>query len=264
MKIKPIILLLLLTGLWACQETLDIFLGIPLQPKIEENNYQPGLNIFGILRPDSTSNFNNSFVHVQKVAPAVDNYPEFTADSLIVKDAIVNIGELENAAHLFSYTTHNNLFTEPQYRPSEGFKVEAGKKYSIACEKEELPLLSSATIVPEKPEIVSESIIKTEKNLYFEITADSSAFMYDVIAYSNNVATNSQRIVSLVYSNTPVIIMDSKIDRLEIYAYDYNLADYFATSNTSLNFNKYRKTFGNVKGGYGVFGSLNFALYFPE
>jgi hypothetical protein len=249
-----------------CSETADIYLGIPLQPKIDENNFEPGLNIIGSIRPDFSDTINKSFVHVQEVAPAINNYPEFTIDSLIIRDANVLITDNNNNEYEFSYTQYDSLFNERQYRPKTNFVPEPGMLYKINCTYNDLPVLSSSTIVPKKPVLLENTFLMSGNNLYFEIEADTTSFMYEIYVYNNKQNTGYARVVSSFTENTPVeiILSENNAKTIEIYAYDYNLASYYITSNTSLNFNKYRKTFGNVENGYGVFGSLNFIIYNME
>ena len=63
-----VIFVLIVTG---CKKMVDFYLGMPLQPTIDENTFVPGLNIFGIIRPDSTGGYNNSYIMLQKVLPAI-------------------------------------------------------------------------------------------------------------------------------------------------------------------------------------------------
>lgn len=258
--------ILLIACLMSCKETADVYLGIPLQPKLEENNYEPGLNIIGVLRPDRVDSISASFVHVQEVAPAIDNYPEFSIDSLLIKSAQVAVVDEQLDTFLFSYTNYEELFNEYQYRPSGNFMVNTGLEYTIICRYKDLPELTSSTVLPEIPEISEEGIYTNGSVIRFSIKPDSSAFLYDVYAIQNENVIAYSRIVPTHNEHTEVELNVNTDDsiRIHVYAYDFNLATYFATSNTSLNFNKYRRTYGNVDGGYGVFGSLNFASYTIE
>ena len=57
--------------IYSCEEVADYYLGFNQQPEIIENTFEPGLNLFGILRPDSKQGFNKSFVFVQQLWPAL-------------------------------------------------------------------------------------------------------------------------------------------------------------------------------------------------
>lgn len=259
--LKCIVVLVLFLSVVSCKETVDIYLGIPLQPKLEESNYVPGLNIIGILRPDFNDSISNSFVHVQEIAPAIDNYPEFSIDSLLVEDATVNVFGTDGEPYAFTYTDYNNLFDAEQYRPSKDFEVKAGSTYEISCMYQELPELTSLTTIPYKPVLIEESIDLNNKLLKFNVAIDTSAFMYEVYALKNEAYIGFFRVIPThsEVTSIEVNLSSNNPDLIVIYAYDFNLATYNATSNTSLNFNKYRKTYGNVEGGYGVFGSMNYS-----
>ena len=247
---------------FSCQETADIYLGIPLQPQLDENNYEPGLNIIGVFRPDRTDSISKSFVHVQEVAPAIGNYPEFSIDSLLIKTAEVLVVDESADTFLFAFTNYNDLFDEYQYRPAVEFQAVSGVEYTINCTYDDLPELSSTTILPEVPELASE-ISMSNGTVTFSIKLDSTAFMYEVYVRADEVITGYVRIVPTHEGHAKVELSVGNTEPTEIliYAYDFNLATYYATSNTSLNFNKYRRTYGNVEGGYGVFGSLNFSFH---
>lgn len=246
--------------IFSCNDVADVYLGIPLQPQLDDDNYEPGLNIIGVLRPDRTDSISMSFVHVQEVAPAIDNYPEFAIDSLLVKTAEVYVVDELSDTFMFFYTDYDKLFNDYQYRPSNEFQVRTGVEYKIVCTYHELPELTSSTIIPAEPELLSGSISYGNGKLSFSIKMDSTAFMYEVYARSAEAVVAYARVVPTHEENTDIELSVGTLEPTEIliYAYDFNLATYYATSNTSLNFNKYRRAYGNVEGGYGVFGSLNF------
>jgi hypothetical protein len=85
MKHCIILMIVLINLLASCKEVADFYLGIPMQPKFEKNSYVPGLNIFGILRPDSTGSYNNSFIEIQKVMPAVSKNDSLNVDTVYVQ-----------------------------------------------------------------------------------------------------------------------------------------------------------------------------------
>jgi hypothetical protein len=251
---------------FSCKETLDVYLGVPLQPDITENNYEPGLNIIGILRPDFTDTINRSFVHAQEVAPAINNYPEFTPDSMIIKTADIAISNTSGNVYEFEYTQYDNLFDEFQYRPTSDFRPHAGESYFISCSYSDLPVLTSSTIIPNEPKVIEGSIFLENDKIRLELEADTSIFLFEIYSFAQDKNTGFTRVVSNRFTATPleITISEPQPDRIVIYGYDYNLTSYVLNSNTSLNFNKYRQPFGNVENGYGVFGSLNYILYSLE
>ena len=68
MKFYYLLFKILLTfSLLGCGESFDFYVGTHLQPDIDDDAFTPGMNIFGIIRPDYTDSINKSFIHIQKV-----------------------------------------------------------------------------------------------------------------------------------------------------------------------------------------------------
>ena len=256
---KYLIGLLLLSS--GCMDAVDFYLGIPLQPVADEDSFVPGLNIFGIIRPDSTGEYNNSCILLQKVIPAVGS-----SDSLDIGPAIVWVEKLNgtNSRYDFLLTDHNHVFSEKGYRPDKEFRPKAGDRFSVECATLELPILTATTVVPNAPVLLMHTLMVSDNSLSFEIQADTTIFMLDVYVYKAGGLAAYQRLPGEQGSNTVVMFssLQSGADSIDIYSYDENMATYYMTANTSLNFNKYRESFSTVENGYGVFGSLNHGRYF--
>ncbi len=263
MKNRIIVLISGLILLGGCEAITDFYLGIPLQPKIEGNNYLPGLNIFGVIRPDQTDSTNRSFLKVEEVAPAIGNYPEFTIDSLLVTDAMVSVQDDSDSIIYFSYSAIGSTGVDRRYRPLANFQPQAGNIYSLKCQTEGLPEIQASTRVPYPPDIIENTLLVSSNSVSFELHQDTTAFLYEAFLYRGQTLSGYILIEAEAGKNSVLNIELSQPnpDRLEVYVYDQNMASYILNSNTSLNLNKYRKAFGNLKDGYGVFGSLNFVLY---
>lgn len=254
-NIFPYLLLLLIFA--SCKQVVDFYFGVPLQPVIEKNSFVPGLNIFGIIRPDSTQNFNNSFVQVQKVVPAVGSSDSMQIDSAGV--FIYNTEQTNAFSCQFVSSNYTGTFEQTQYRSSCPFSPKAGETYFIECNYRDLPVLVAQTIVPEKASLITSSIYNSYQKLAFELQKDSSIYMVDVYVFSNHELINYQRVSASQTENTRINFgaTDNLADSIVVFSYDYNFAKYYLTSNISLNFNKYRESFSTVQNGFGVFGSMN-------
>ncbi|MBN2485627.1 MAG: hypothetical protein JXB34_06610 [Bacteroidales bacterium] len=247
----------------SCKEAADFYLGIPLQPRFDENSYTPGLNIFGVVRPDSTGNYNNSFVEIQKVVPAVGSIDSLEVDTIKVTVSYITEGQGSGATK-FVQSTFDNTFKQANYRPENTFVPKALQSFYLTCEHPSLPVLTATTMVPEKAVLVPGSIVTGDKYLAFEIQADTSIFMLDVYVFSSSDnLLFSQRYGTISGTSTKIElpINAGYAARAVIYSYDSNLAKYYLASNTSLNFNKYRKPYSTVENGYGVFGSVNISIF---
>jgi len=240
---KYLIGLLLLSS--GCMDAVDFYLGIPLQPVADEDSFVPGLNIFGIIRPDSTGEYNNSCILLQKVIPAVGS-----SDSLDIGPAIVWVEKLNgtNSRYDFLLTDHNHVFSEKGYRPDKEFRPKAGDRFSVECATLELPILTATTVVPNAPVLLMHTLMVSDNSLSFEIQADTTIFMLDVYVYKAGGLAAYQRLPGEQGSNTVVMFssLQSGADSIDIYSYDENMATYYMTANTSLNFNKYRESFSTV------------------
>lgn len=251
-----ILILLFIIIINSCKEATDFYLGIPLQPRFEDNNFQEGLNIFGIIRVDSTGRYNNSFVEVQKIIPAIG-----TEDSILVDTSKVYLEHIVNQEiYEFSLTDFDSTFSQTYYRPKHGFNPHAGDVFKIECIYAELPILTAYTIVPEVPKWDINSILIEDNIVRFDLKPDSTIFMYDLYVFSNGFISGYSRLAAENDSSDTRVFLEysgEKADSILAFGYDYNLATYYLTTNISLNFNKYRESFSIVENGFGVFGSIN-------
>ena len=247
-----------LTG---CKEVVDFYLGIPLQPVIDEDSFVPGLNIFGIIRPDSNGDYNNSCIMLQKVIPAVGS-----SDSLDVGRAVVRVERLNEESCLYDFllTDYGHLFSQEAYRPDTTFSTKAGDIFTVECVYHELPVLKAMTIVPNPPVMLMNTLTETGNSISFEVQAEPSIFMLDIYVYAAGELAGYERLPAEQSVNTLVFLpyLQGLADSIDLYSYDSNMADYYTTANTSLNFNKYRESFSTVENGYGVFGSMNHTRFY--
>ncbi len=254
---KTRLFFLLIVGLLfnQCKDAADFYLGVPLQPKFDENPFKNGLNIFGVIRIDSSFLHNNSFIEIQKIIPAVGS-----GDSIFIDTALVYVENMgDQSTFNFILTDFEGTFDQVNYRPQNGFIPKAGEQFKVECSYLDLPVLTAYTQIPNKPQWDETSISLNNHTLNFNFAYDTTIFMFDVYLYSNGDVSGYSRLAPEETGNTPVEItfQGNQADSLVVFAYDYNLASYYLTSNTSLNFNKYRESFSEVENGFGVFGSLN-------
>lgn len=235
---------------------LDFLIGP--QPKfIDNNQFVPGFNILGVIRPDSIGNQTMSMVHVERVLPAIGN----ESDSFEVANARVMIYRFEDNqikdSTQFDYLTSDNSYTT--YQPLV-FRPKAGEHYKIKCSDSTLPTLTAETIVPDIPAIVDDNVTVNESTIILSILHNTSASMYDIYLYTadkvipNRIMQSENGDTQVEIKNIGTISPDAK---LVIYAYDKNLTEYLTASNVFIKPNTYRPPFTNVTNGYGCFGSMN-------
>jgi hypothetical protein len=243
----------------------EYYLGINQQPEFQNSNRVEGLNIFGLIRPDSRGSFNKSFVFVQQIWPALD------MDSFsIINNASIQVERIINdtiqSAVTFPLVPSDSLFSDTLYRPVADFSPLPGERYRLVCKVEGLPDAIGETVCPPPPVIIENSLVVNGSEISFSIATDTLISMYDIIQVG---ITGSELLARIIPSSDPILEVvlalqgDTEGIELKIFGYDTHLAAYYGNSNTSLNFNKYRTIVTTLESGYGVFGSLNFTSIVP-
>lgn len=245
-----------MTFMFSC----EYYLGLDQQPKFKSRNFEEGLNIFGLIRPDSNAGFNKSFVYVHKILPALEMegfYILNNADIIIEKTDNGIVKETLN----FNLTPPGSAFADTSYRPVSNFLPVGGEHYRLICKYEGLPDAVGETIIPHEPQIIPGTLAFKGKSLTLSIAPDSLSGLIEIYLLSNNIYFPLSRQIPLPDKETSVELIlpfDHKNTKLLIFSYDHNMAVYIGNSNISLNFNKFRTTISTLKSGFGVFGSLNF------
>lgn len=245
-----------------CESVTDYYIGIPQQPEFKENNFEEGMNVFGLLRPDNKNGFNSSFVFVQQNWPVLENKSYFIIQGVQVLIRKIE-GGVPGGSIIFPLIPSDTLFRDTLYRPEEEFVPEVGEKYQLFCTHPDFPDLTGETTIPSPPQISPNSWSLEGNTLKFSVNPDSIIKMIDIYQidgskgiYIARYVTNDS-IETDVEINLPVAYEGTY---LKIFSYDANLASYYGNFNISLNFNKYRTTFSTLESGFGVFGSLNYTL----
>jgi len=237
----------------------DFLLG-PQPRFIGDEEYTPGLNILGIIRPDSLDSESLSYVLVEKVIHAVSS----VSDSFNVIDARVMVYRIMDdiAVDSFEFYYDTTQLFPSIYRP-QNLQPRAGDTYYIRCTRGRLPEVTATTTVPDVPVIENDDVVISENSIRFKIESHPSAAMYDVYVFSGNYF-NSARLLQSASGTTPVEISfngDPDPDAfIIIYAYDNNLSGYLTSPNIFIKPNTYRPFFSTVNGGYGCFGSMNLLI----
>lgn len=249
--LKNIILLLVLLGFSSCEKMFEAYVGLPLQPTNINSEYKLGMNVFGMLNAGVSLAENPNFFEVQIIPELKDT------GAIIVKDARIVIKNVNTADSFNIVHTGDGIYENTTLR------VRPGEEWNYRCKKDTF-LITSSTIIPNKPVILHGSLVKNDKNIRFTIKPDASAFMYDVYYLNDTAIKNAvlQRIVPNHNKATEIDIdipqvSNKLIDVLCIIAYDENYERYINTSNTFFKPNAFRPRFSTVNGGYGCFASCS-------
>jgi len=240
----------------------EYYLGINQQPDFTNNDIPEGLNICGVLRPDSAGGTNRSFVFVQRLWPVL-----VWGDFDIVTGVSVAVEHYRNDTLTdttdFPLQLPDGYHADTLYRTTENFQPQPGDRYRLICRHPDFPEATGEAIFPPEPHIVDNSLSIDGRNVSFRITADTLIAMIDVYFVTPGSNLILARVATDENNDTEINIelpADPEGMQLYIFGYEKNMAVYLGNSNTSLNFNKYRTTISTLESGYGVFGALNYTV----
>jgi hypothetical protein len=235
-----------------CADIGEYYVGLNMQPDMSEAPFEPGLNVFGIVKTGPSFDTANHYFEVHQLADLFN----FEEENLIVVDANIILTRQTAGGEVFTY--------RPEITPDSTYvdreiKVGAGDQWFYTCSYDSF-LVESQCIVPAEPQINAD--IKLNGNhLGFSIQPDTTAFMYGVYVIENdNVAF--EQILPVPGQVTQVDLSlewppEKGRGKVFVFAYDENFRTYYATSNTFFKPNAYRPAFTTVDGGYGVFGAVS-------
>ncbi len=223
----------------------------PLPRTLIETEYQPKLNVFGVLRADGVKG--SSFIHVQKTLATEEMYE---GGEIFDSTAVVQVSDLETGTdfrfEMIEDTTHRGYYYNAEFMP------ECGHRYRLEVCSDILPTLTAETVVPVQPEIVSQSLKVTTTELRFRLQTTMDTDQYCCVLFSGEAYTGKE-IVNENGGEIPVVFdlsgMSAAPTRLVISGFDHNLTAY--RNSTPLFIPQtYHEMVLSVENGFGCFGSL--------
>ncbi len=221
----------------------------PMPTEIIETEFEPGLNVFGVLRSDGLAG--SSFIRVEKAFdPVGENFYEtYSAE---VRDADVSVADSSQTYdfHFSEDTLRGNLFFNPGLVPIPG------ASYSLEVTADGFPSLIGSTTIPQKPQTENRSI--TAGAFEFDLLMTEDTGMYEVYLFLSDGTMLNQRVINDGEARKVVTLKMPSAGSplfLNVYGYDHNLTEYISAAVT-LRLNTYQKTVTTVEGGYGAFGSV--------
>ena len=249
---KKILIAITFLILMGCEKALEIYVGFPLQPENINSIYEPGLNIFGMLKTGNTFDESNQFFEVQHIYHVFDTNSLFSVDD----------AKIELTRHYDNGTSKTyKLQADGEGRYSSGLlQFFDGDVWSYRCVYDTIEI-TSETRIPNRAIIVENSLEVTKNHVSFTIQNDITAFMYDIY-YVNGVDFVTRRIIPERGFNTQVSLdinftENSSLNNLFVLAYDKNYQEYVSTSNIFFKPNAFRPRYSTVEGGYGCFCSMS-------
>ncbi|MBC8377262.1 MAG: DUF4249 family protein [FCB group bacterium] len=225
----------------------------PMPTEIVETEFQPGLNIMAVLRADDQAG--TSFININRALTTEEIY----------SDSIENFSPQINYAKVSSIDSG----AEYQFVRSEDssdwgsyfdttLSVGAGEAYDLEISAPGFPTLTGHTIIPDKPQLVANSLLIGSDKVSFQIQHHTSAFEYKLYLFF--AASVLDKVVKPTNGNIIEVDWDfSTLNGSPLYlgltALDENLTRY---GNSPISFipNTYHPDGSTVSGGYGCFGSV--------
>lgn len=222
----------------------------PMPTTIIETPFRPGLNVFGVLRDDTSSHY--SYIAVDRAYEIEEAY-EDQSDSWL-DTALVTVTCDTNVWNF-------NFSEASPYGPvylNDDFIPVAGQRYDLLVEHPGLPDLKAQTIFPFPPAVTRDSISIAKGDIKIIAPADENIVMYDVYVYSEDhytsrrIVSNRSRQVAVI----PLAELSGSLQTVRIYGYEENLASYL-TNQMSIKPNTYNELVITVTNGYGCFGGVS-------
>lgn len=244
---KAFVVLILGSSLFGCEKMLEAYVGLPLQPENVNGEYEPGLNVFGLLKAGSIMDTLNHYFEVHYIPHVFD-----TMSNISIEDAQIT---LENDFQTFELEhAGDGIYF------NRGIVPVPGQAWNYTCTHDTF-IVSSITIVPNMPVVEESSIGISNKSLNFLVNYDTSVYMYDVY-YVDETSFVRKRLVPAPGQDTEIQLDiayngSSEFNLLYVIAYDKQYEQYVTTSNIFFKPNAFRPRYTTVDGGYGCIGSLS-------
>ncbi|NQV15641.1 DUF4249 family protein [bacterium] len=229
----------------------------PMPTDIVETEFEPGLNILGVLRADAE--MGTSFININRALTTEEIYTDpienFSPEVDYVKVNSINSG----TEYLFLLAEDSP--DEGNYRDST-LDVQSGETYDLEISAPGFPTLTAETTIPQKPQLLANTLSQAAGHISFQLQHHASAYEYKL--YLIFLESALEKVVKP--SNGDIIEVDWNYDTsdgsplfLMLTALDENLTRY-GSSPISFIPNTYHPDGSTVTGGYGCFGSVAITL----
>jgi len=229
----------------------------PMPTEIVATDFEPGLNVFGVLRADGVRG--TSFININRALTTEEIYSD-TIHNFSPEVDYVKVSSL-SAGSEYQFIRVEDTSDWGNYQDTT-LNVVAGETYDLEISAPGFPTLSGHTLIPNQPLLLANSLqVETDK-ISFEIDHHVSAYEYKL--YLIFADTILDKVVKPDIGN--MIPIDWTFDEelgapmfLMLSALDENLT-LFGNSPISFLPNTYHPDGSTVDGGYGCFGSVAITL----
>ncbi|NQV30718.1 MAG: hypothetical protein HQ508_07520 [Candidatus Marinimicrobia bacterium] len=229
----------------------------PMPTTIVETEFEPGLNILGVLRADDLSG--SSFININRALTTEEIYSD-SIENFSPPVDFVRVVSAETGVE-FLFIAEDDSTDSGNYRDSS-MTVRTGEVYDLEIMAPGFPTLTGTTIIPEKVALNGNTLALTESSIAFQFQHHASAFQYKL--YLIFAESTAEKVIKP--SNGDMIDVDWSYEAgmgfplfLMIAALDENLTRY---GNSPISFipNTYHPDGSTVSGGYGCFGSVSIMI----
>ncbi len=225
----------------------------PMPTDLVETEFQPGLNILGVLRADDQAG--SSFINVNRAMTTEEIY----VDS--IENLYPDLDYLQvysrSFGHEYTFLELDSVGGEGNYRDTS-LNVVAGETYTLEISAPGFPILTGETTVPIKPQLLENTLTVSPGYVSCQLEHDSGTFEYKLyLIFADDVlekvvTPSGEDVIDVVWTfsaslGDPLNLMLSALDE--------NLTRY---GNSPISFlpNTYHADGSTVTGGYGCFGSV--------
>ena len=229
----------------------------PMPTDIVETEFEPGLNIMGVLRADDQAG--TSFININRALTTEEIYSD-SIENFSPQITYAKVRSVDSAAE-YQFVRSEDTSDWGSYFDTT-LSVGAGEAYDLEIIASGFPTLTGHTIIPDKPQLVANSLLIDSDKVSFQIQHHASAFEYKLYLFF--AASVSEKVVKPSNGNIIEVDWNFSISNgsplyLGLTALDENLTRY---GNCPISFipNTYHPDGSTVSGGYGCFGSVSIAV----
>lgn len=229
----------------------------PMPTDIVETEFEPGLNILGVLRADELQG--NSFININRALTTEEIYSD-TIDNFIPEvDHVI----VSSSSNTYPFTRSNINPNDWEDYTNASLHATPDETYELEISAPGFPLVTAETTIPRYPWILKSSWVFDAGEVKFDILHHASAYEYKIYLYF--AGSVLEKVVKP--GNTETIQVEWNYSEslgepvsLTITALDENLTRY---GNSPISFipNTYHPDASTVEGGYGCFGSVSVSEY---
>jgi len=251
MKYKfSIVFILLAMLISSCVKIGEFYVGLTMQPDMENSPFEPGLNVYGVVKCGVDFDSVNYHFEVQRMLDLLD-----WSEGMEVCDAKIHLKRITANGEEYSYDL--SLLADSINYGCNGMETLPGDRWIYRCIEDTFEVTASC-LVPNLPVIQNTQLV--ENSIRFEVMADTSAYLYLIYVFQGENLHTEYKIPSINQDTKFSTDLEWNVNDepvlVYVCAYDENLRKYQTTSNTFFKPNAFRPSFSTVDGGYGTFGAI--------